>query len=74
MKNLVSENGVSVELASLSHKHGLIVRSQDSEAIDSVFAQLANYDESERAETFDYLKQALNETRASLGAEPAFSE
>jgi hypothetical protein len=74
MKNLISENGISVELANLSHKFGLIVRPQDTETIDSVFTQLANYDESERAETFDYLKHALNETRASLGAEPAFRE
>lgn len=73
MKNLV-QNGVSVELANLSQKFGLIVRPQDSETIDSVFTTLANYDETERAETFDYLKHALNETRASLGAEPAFSE
>jgi hypothetical protein len=74
LKNLVSENRISVELANLSQKAGLIVRPVDSETIDTVFAQLANYDETERAETFDYLKHALNETRASLGAEPAFSE
>ena len=74
MKNLVSENGISVELANLSQNVGLIVRPLDRETIDAVFAQLANYDESERAETFDYLKHALNETRASLGAAPAFSE
>jgi hypothetical protein len=74
MKNLVSENGVSADLADLSHKVGLIVRRVDNGTIDAVFAELENYDEAERAETFDYLKHALNETRASLGAEPAFSE
>ena len=35
---------------------------------------LMNYDSHERAETFDYLKNALNETRASLGAEAIYRE
>ena len=28
----------------------------------------------ERAESFDHLKSALNETRASLGAEPGYKD
>ena len=42
--------------------------------MEKPFDELAGYDSNERAETFNYLKRALNETRASLGAEAAYKE
>ena len=42
--------------------------------MEKPFDKLAGYDSNERAETFNYLKRALNETRASLGAEAAYKE
>jgi len=35
-------------------------------AVEKLFDELERYDSSERAETFKYLKRALNETRASV--------
>jgi hypothetical protein len=49
-----------------------MVRTPDSAEIDFLFAELEKDDSQERAETFEYLKSALNETRASLRAEPAY--
>ena len=70
----VSEHNVSTNLRDLSRKTGLVAKRVDAEAIDMLFAKLESYDASERAETFGDLKRALNETRASVGAEPVFSE
>ena len=74
MKNLLSENRLPVELAQLSQKAGLVVRPFNQEVIDQLFDELEKFDESERAETFSFLKQSLNDTRLSLGAEPVYSE
>jgi hypothetical protein len=38
--------------------------------VNRLFAELEKYDPEERAETFEHLKVALNETRESVGAEP----
>ena len=35
-------------------------------AVEKLFDELEWYDSNERAETFKYLKRALNETRTSL--------
>ena len=70
----VSEHIITPELAALSGKTGLIVRAVNRSAINTLFAELEKYDADERAETFEDLKHALNETRASVGAEPAFTE
>jgi len=51
-----------------------MIRSVDSDAIDSLLYKLERYDSRERAETFEYLKRALNKTRLSLGAEAAYRE
>jgi hypothetical protein len=51
---------------------GLLIRSIDSAAVNRVFDELERYDSKERDETFDYLKRALNETRRSIGAQPAY--
>ena len=62
------------DLAELSRRTGLVVGSVDSKAIEVLFAQLEKHDLQERAETFGYLRNALNETRASLGAGPAYRD
>ncbi len=71
MRNIISES-ITPTLAELSRKTGLIVRPLDSTAVNNLFAELERYDSQERGETFEYLKSALNETRASLRAEPAY--
>ena len=60
------------DLTNLAGRTGLVVRPIDSHAIENLFAELETYDADERAETFGELKEALNESRASVGAEPAF--
>jgi hypothetical protein len=67
-----SEQARALELAELSRRTGLVVRTPDSAEIDVLFAELEKDDSQERAETLEYLKSALNETRASLGVEPAY--
>jgi hypothetical protein len=57
------------ELRELSRKTGLVLRPVDSGSVNRLFAELEKYDPQERVETFEYLKRALNETRAWLGAE-----
>lgn len=70
--NTLSGLAMALELAELSRKTGLVVRRSDSATVDMLFDELEKYDSQERAETFEYLKRALDETRASLGAKPAF--
>ncbi|MGH9932680.1 MAG: hypothetical protein ACREA9_26040 [Pyrinomonadaceae bacterium] len=62
------------DLVELSHKTGLVIRPVDSVALNRLFTELERYDEGERAETFDCLKNALNETRRSLGAELTYQD
>jgi len=54
------------KLSELSRKTGLKVRPLDLLAVEKLFDELEGYDSNERAETFNYLKRALNETRASV--------
>ncbi len=54
------------KLSELSRKTGLKVRPLDLLAVEKLFDELEGYDSNERAETFNYLKRALNETRTSL--------
>jgi hypothetical protein len=74
MNDAFSEKSMAVDLGESSRKTGLVVRFPDSSALTDLFARLAQYDADERAETFDYLTHALNETRAAHGAEPAFNQ
>ena len=74
IRKTASEQARTLDLAELSRKTGLVVRTPDSAEIDILFAELEKYDSQERAETFEYLKSALNENRASLGAEPAYRD
>ena len=61
-------------LGDLSRKTGLVIGSANSAAVSRLFDELRKYEEGERSETFQYLKRALNETRTSLGSEPAFKD
>lgn len=70
----LSEQTISSDLAELSRKTGLVIRPLDSEALNNLFTRLEKYDAEERAETFGYLRRALNETRTSVGAEPVFDD
>jgi hypothetical protein len=63
---------VTSDPAELSYKTGLVVRQPDSATVSRLFDELERYDAGERAETFDHLKRALNETRASIRAEPIY--
>jgi len=63
---------ITTDLECVAAKTGLVVRPVDPHTINTLFSQLEKYDSHERAETFDDLKQALNESRASIGAEPVF--
>ena len=74
MSNVISEETIPGDLAELSRKTGLVVRSFDSSVANDLFAKLEEFDSEERAETLDHLKHALNETRASLGAEPVYND
>ncbi|MGH9875638.1 MAG: hypothetical protein ACRD9S_24545 [Pyrinomonadaceae bacterium] len=62
------------DLIQLAAKTGLLVRSLNAATVSRLFDELEKYDQQERAETFDYLNRALNETRASLGAEPIYED
>jgi hypothetical protein len=68
----ISDQFISPQLAELARKTGLILRPVDSSAVNNLFAKLEEYDVEERSETFNYLKEALNETRVSVGAEPIY--
>lgn len=74
MNNSSSKTSAAITLRELSRKTGLVVRFLDSEALTILFARLEEYDSDERAETLEYLKCALDETRTSLGAEPVFEK
>lgn len=63
---------ITTDLECVVAKTGLVVRPVDPHTINTLFSELAKYDSDERAETFADLKQALNESRASIGAEPVF--
>jgi hypothetical protein len=65
---------IARDLVELSRRTGIVFRCQDSAAVKALFAELEKYDSRERAETFDYLKNALSETRASLGSEPCYKD
>jgi hypothetical protein len=74
MNDSFSEKPQVIDLEHLSRRTGLIVRTADGQSLAILFDRLAKYDANERAQTFDYLKQAIDETRSALGAEPVFKE
>jgi hypothetical protein len=73
MKNDVPKTQ-RLDLIELPRKAGLILRQPDSAMICRLFTRLEEYDEQERARTFDCLKLAINETRFSVGADAAYDD
>ena len=65
---------IDLDRIELSHKTGLVIRPVDSAALNNLFTELERYDSRERAETFECLKNALNENRRSLGAELTYQD
>lgn len=72
MSGLAIEEIVADDLVELSRKTGLVVRPFDAATVNWLFTELERYGAEEQRETFAYLKSALNETRATLGAEPIY--
>jgi len=72
MNDSFSEKPPVIDLEHLSRRTGLIVRSIDAHSLTILFNRLAEYDPNDRAETFEYLKHALDETRTALNAESVF--
>ena len=50
----------------------LIVRAVRPGTIERLFEEIEKYDSHERAETFEYLRRALHETRSSLNSEDVY--
>ncbi len=65
------QTGIS-GLAELSRKTGLILRAVGPVTVERLFAEIEKYDSHERAETFEYLRRALNETRSSVSSEDVY--
>ena len=62
--------GISA-LAQLVRKTGFIYRRLDLANVKKLFAELEEYDQDERMETFVYLRQTLDATRRSVSSEPS---
>jgi len=74
IENINPEQTDIAGLAELSRKTGLMVRAVGPATVERLFAEIEKYDSQERAETFDYLRRALNETRSSLGSEAVYMD
>jgi hypothetical protein len=61
-------------LAELARKTGLIVRAVGPGTVERLFVEIEKYDSHERAETFEYLRRALHETRSSLSSEDVYAD
>jgi hypothetical protein len=72
IENIDSERTLIAGLAELSRKTGLIVRAVGPATVERLFAEIEKYDSQERAETFEYLRRALHETRSSLRSEDVY--
>ena|ERR1700686_1328080 len=70
-KILIQNNRLS-PVWELSRKAGLIVRVVGPGTVERLFAEIEKYDSHERAETFEYLRRALHETRSSLSSEDVY--
>ncbi|MDQ3011979.1 MAG: hypothetical protein M3X11_14885 [Acidobacteriota bacterium] len=53
---------------------GLIVRRVDPQSAKTLLSELDDFDEADQRETLEYLKQALNKTRAAQGARLIFPD
>jgi hypothetical protein len=72
IEHIDPEKTVILHLAELSRKTGLIVRAVEPATVERLFAEIEKYDSHERAETFEYLRRALHETRSSLNSEDVY--
>jgi len=72
IENIDPEQTVIASLAELSRRTGLMVRAVELGTIERLFAKIEKYDSRERAETFEYLRRALHETRSSLSSEDVY--
>ena len=72
IENTGPEKTVIPGPAELSLKTGLIVRAVGPGTVKRLFAEIEKYDSHERAETFEYLRRALHETRSSLSSEDVY--
>jgi hypothetical protein len=72
IENIDPEQTFIAGLAELSLKTGLIVRAIGPVTVERLFAEIEKYDSHERAETFEYLRRALHETRSSLSSEDVY--
>ena len=74
IENIDPEQTVIPGLAELSRKTGLIVRAVGRVTVERLFAEIEKYESHERAETFENLRRALNETRSSLSSEDVYAD
>jgi hypothetical protein len=74
IENIDPEQTVIPGLVELSLKTGLIVRAVGPGTVARLFAEIEKYDSHERAETFEYLRRALHETRSSLSSEDVYAD
>ena len=74
IENIDPKQTVSPGLVDLSRKTGLIVRAVRPGTIERLFEEIEKYDSHDRAETFEYLRRALRETRSSLGSEDVYTD
>ena len=72
IENIDPERTVIAGLAELSRKTGLMVRAVGPATVERLFAEIEKYDSLERAETFEYLRRALRETRCWLISEEVY--
>jgi hypothetical protein len=72
IENIEPEQTIIPGLEDLSRKTGLIVRAIGPGTVERLFAEIEEYDSHERAETFEYLRRALHETRSSLSSEDVY--
>lgn len=72
IENIDPEQMITAGLAQVSLKTGLIIRAIGYVTVERLFAEIEKYDLLERAETFEYLKRALHETRSSLSSEDVY--
>jgi hypothetical protein len=56
----------------MARQTGLIVRGVGPGTIERLLEEIEKYDSHERAETFEYLRRALHETRSSLNSEDVY--
>lgn len=60
--------------ATRTYESGLALRPVTPEAALTLLAELDDFDAAEQSETFEYLKEALNQTRAARGERLIFSD